>query len=193
ACNALVADGCVEPVDCGAVCAMVPESAHAFVAYCVERRDGCQLPEECDAVLEDDPDAECQDACDSMLFFDCIDAPQHSDCRSLCGSVDEDTRDTFTACAGDGICSDASCYEVLGGEAEGGGDGGSLQALCEAGCDDMMFWECIDAAAHASCRSHCAEADDSSMDTFLGCLGIDPMVGGIGTCEDSACYDVFVG
>lgn len=203
ACQDYLADGCMEPVDCSAACAALPADERSFLVYCESRRSGCELPSECAGELEPDPTAECRAACDSLQFFDCIDAEQHASCRSLCASVDEDARATFTACADDGICSDAACYDVLAdggdGEGEGGGvgEGGSigpeLQELCAGGCDDMVFWDCIDATQHAECRSQCGAAEDPRIETFIGCLGIDPTFGNPGTCDDAGCYEAFLG
>lgn len=120
ACNDFVDAGCLESIDCAAVCSVLSTDERNFVVYCEARRMGCNLPEECEGAFEDDnnngdPSVACQEGCDSMHFFDCLTAEQHADCRSLCTTVDADTRDTFAACAESGICSDSSCYDVMAG------------------------------------------------------------------------------
>lgn len=140
ACAEYVAAGCFPDVDCASACASLTELEQAFVGYCVDRRMGCELPEECADALPGgdegsiseeegtpeggeitgagevggpDPVVECQDACDTMEFFDCIDAAQHADCRELCTTASTDAIATFTACASG--CQDDSCYQVLAG------------------------------------------------------------------------------
>jgi hypothetical protein len=47
ACAEFVGAGCVPPVDCAGFCSSLSEFEQTFVGYCVDRRDGCELPEEC--------------------------------------------------------------------------------------------------------------------------------------------------
>jgi hypothetical protein len=58
----------------------------------------------------------CQTACDSLQFFDCLDATEQSACRALCSSAAAAKRDTFTSCA-NGAGSDCTngqdCYSVF--------------------------------------------------------------------------------
>jgi len=42
--------------------------------------------------------AQCQQACDSAQFFDCLDADQHASCRALCSSTTAARAETFGAC-----------------------------------------------------------------------------------------------
>lgn len=131
ACGEFIAAGCVSPVDCAGLCGTLSAFEQSFVVYCVERRDGCTLPEECAEALPDggggvegeggggggggggvaEPVETCQSACDDMEFFACIDAIQHADCRALCTTAPAADIDTFVACAIG--CSDDACYQVF--------------------------------------------------------------------------------
>jgi hypothetical protein len=58
----------------------------------------------------------CQSACDSLKFFDCLDAAEQSACRSLCSTAAAAKRDTFTSCANaaGSDCTDGQdCYSVF--------------------------------------------------------------------------------
>jgi hypothetical protein len=131
ACGEFIAAGCVPPVDCAGFCGTLTELEQSFVVYCVERRDGCTLPEECADALGgegggvseeggvseggggSDPIEQCQGACDDMQFFDCIDETQHAACRTLCTTASTEDIDTFVSCAIG--CSDDACYQVFAG------------------------------------------------------------------------------
>ena len=58
----------------------------------------------------------CQSACDSLNFFSCLSATEHSACRALCASSTTAKRDTFRSCA-DGSGSDCAkgqaCYATF--------------------------------------------------------------------------------
>jgi hypothetical protein len=128
ACGEFIAAGCVPPVDCAGLCGTLSAFEQSFVVYCVERRDGCTLPEECAEALPEvdggvevegggggeggtDPIEQCQGACDDMEFFSCIDEAQHADCRALCTTAPAADIDTFVACASG--CTDDACYQVF--------------------------------------------------------------------------------
>lgn len=134
ACNEYVAAGCVPPVDCAGFCSSLSGFEQEFVGYCVDRRDGCTLPAECEDALEggeggvseeggvgegvgevggDDPIMACQGACDDMQFFDCIDEAQHASCRELCTTAATDDIDTFVSCSFG--CQDDACWTVFEG------------------------------------------------------------------------------
>src|SRR5262249_5444804 len=55
----------------------------------------------------------CQQACDSLNFFACLDAATHQECRDLCTTAAANKRDAFTSCA-NGAGSDCTrgtdCY-----------------------------------------------------------------------------------
>lgn len=191
ACQDYVDAGCIPPLDCAGLCASLSPSDQGYAVYCVEHRDGCNLPPECGDGLpgESDPAAECQDACDSLQFFDCIDAQTHAACRDLCSSADASDRDTFVGCVAAGACDDGACYDVFAGggdgEVTGVGEvgGGGDVTLCQSTCDQMEFFECIDASQHSMCRDVCTTASADSIDTFWACAG---------GCEDDACYVEFL-
>lgn len=193
ACQEYVGAGCIEGVDCAAFCASLSPSDQGYAVYCVDHRNGCALPPECEEGLpgEADPTAQCQDACDSLQFFDCIDAQTHADCRTLCTSAATDDQETFISCVAGGVCQDGACYDVFaggggetgvtggGGEVGGGGD----VELCQSTCDQMEFFDCIDASQHSMCREVCTTATAESIDTFWSCAG---------GCEDDSCYVEFL-
>jgi hypothetical protein len=132
ACSEFIAAGCFGAVDCAAVCSSLSELEQGFVVYCVDRRMGCNLPDECADALPGegggqsettgggggggtgpDPIEQCQSTCDDMKFFGCIDETQHADCRDLCTTASMDSIDTFVACAFG--CQDDACYQVFAG------------------------------------------------------------------------------
>ena len=61
----------------------------------------------------------CQSACDSLHFFDCLDAAETATCRDLCASAPGSRRNTFYMC-GEGSASDCprarDCYDVFVGD-----------------------------------------------------------------------------
>lgn len=132
-----------------------------------------------------------------MVFWDCIDAAEHADCRDLCTTVEASVRDTFAACAANDACDDDACYAQMrggssgegeGGEGEGGEGGGDAVPVCQATCDDINFFECIGAAEHAECRAECTTAWLTDIEDFVACWngpGLD--------CEGVDCWDYFRG
>lgn len=186
ACEAFVASGCELPIDCAAGCAALDPQERIGAVYCLSQRDGCELPEECAAYGDsgpdpDDPVAECEAGCDDLAFFDCIQASDQASCRDLCGTVDEDTRDDFTACvSAAGVCEDDSCYVLISGE------GASADvAGCQDACDELQFFDCIDAATQSVCRDKCTESSADAVEDFKACadLSCDPTC--IGTFLES--------
>jgi hypothetical protein len=182
ACEAYVASGCELPIDCDTGCAALDPAERIGALYCLSQREGCELPEECAAYgggSGADPVAECKGACDDLAFFECIQASDQANCRDLCGTVEEDTRDDFTACvAAAGICEDDSCYELLSGE------GASADvAGCQRACDDLQFFDCIDAATQSICRDKCTESSADAVEAFKACADL--------TC-DPTCIGTFL-
>ena len=61
----------------------------------------------------------CQSACDSVHFFNCLDAAETATCRDLCASAPKSKRNTFYMC-GEGSASDCprarDCYDVFVGD-----------------------------------------------------------------------------
>lgn len=175
-CQAFVADGCV-PGASGAECAQVCAEEPALANYCLGGRTGCDLPAGCN-VQPPTPAEECMEGCQTLGFFNCITATDASDCVTLCGSSDAATVDRFSACAASGLCEDDSCYRILntsGGSADVAG--------CRSACDQMGFFDCLDAATLSECRNHCADASADAVNNFKACA--------MGTCDDDSCWTVF--
>ncbi len=61
----------------------------------------------------------CQSACDSVHFFNCLDAAETANCRDLCASAPKSKRNSFYMC-GEGAGSDCpnarDCYAVFVGD-----------------------------------------------------------------------------
>ena len=81
-----------------------------------------------------------------------------------------------------------------GGDGDGGADGGAgngdppSQAdidACQGACDDLLFFDCLDADTHAQCYAICAERTPTDIDLFTACTtNTLPECGG--------CYDNLV-
>lgn len=128
ACNGFIADGCAPPADCAGLCATLSALEQSFVTYCLDRSEGCVLPEECSDLFDvgdasggdasgggevggGGTDEGCLGACDQMLFFDCIDPVQHATCRDTCEIASDESIGTFIGCAP--TCSDDACLTVF--------------------------------------------------------------------------------
>jgi hypothetical protein len=140
ACVFFIADGCAPPIDCAVECALLSELEQSFVTYCLDRRDGCSLPEECTDLFGGEVGGEsdggevgggevgggevgggevggsgsveaCLDACDEMLFFACIEPAQQAICRDTCETASEQSIGTFLGCAP--TCDDDACLTVF--------------------------------------------------------------------------------
>lgn len=190
ACQDYVASGCEAPIDCESGCAALGPEERVGVVYCLGNRDGCELPDECTGYEGGggdggdggdggpDPVAECEAGCDDLAFFQCIQASDQANCRDLCETVDDDTREDFTACVSAGICDDDSCYVLLSGESASGDVAG-----CQEACDREQFFGCIDAATQSVCRDKCEVAEADAIEAFKGCAGP--------SC-DPTCIDTFL-
>lgn len=169
ACQAMAADMCI-PQDCSPLCT---DSEVAFaVVYCNSVRDGCDFPAECTGEMS--PEDACLAGCDQLAFFDCIDAGDQTACRTACGTADDTARENFSACANNGICDGGECLDNLGLSA------GADVSGCQDACDNLEFFDCIDAAGLSNCRTVCETATPSSVETFKSCAE--------GLCEDDSCY-----
>jgi hypothetical protein len=132
------------------------------------------LPAECEMQTQVDPAADCKEACDSLSFFSCINGQDQAACRSSCSTVDEETRDSFTACASAGVCESDECYRLLDPSGSADVEG------CRRACNDMSLFDCITAAELTDCRNICAGAAPEVIETFKACA--------MGICEDASCY-----
>lgn len=177
-CSSFITEGCVPGTTDPGVCPEVCAESGALVAYCLTDRTGCTLTDECSAqVGPPDPAEECRDACQQLGVFSCITAADVSTCSTACGTASESAIASFTACASAGICTDDTCFRGL----TGGGASADVPG-CRMACDQLAFFDCIDAATQSECRSVCAEASAEAVDTFKACT--------MGICDDGSCYDV---
>lgn len=60
-----------------------------------------------DASVPDMTVAQCQNACDTASFFDCLSASEHTTCRDHCASASASVRQNFTSCS-DNAASDCN-------------------------------------------------------------------------------------
>lgn len=173
ACQAMAAEMCI-PGDCSPLCAESEDFRFAAV-YCNSVRQGCDFPEECTGEMS--PEDACLAGCDNLAFFDCIESSDQTACRQACATADDSTRENFAACT-QGICEDGSCLDTLNLSASADVGG------CQSACDDLSFFDCIDAGTLSACRSTCETATPESVETFKSCT--------MGICEDDACYTQLV-
>lgn len=104
-----------EAISCNQRCtdsATTDETRTLFVD-CVDGASICDAS--CYKALDPDfePGADvagCQDACDRMNFFDCIDSTTLSSCRQLCSSATNASVESFKSC-NQNVCEDTSCYD----------------------------------------------------------------------------------
>lgn len=180
ACDGLIADQCIPQIDCATECGQLSSDDKNFIVYCADNRNGCEFPEACQFEGEETtPQEECAAGCETMGTFDCIQATDVSECTTICQGLEDAAATSFATCVrADGICQDDSCYQQIN---EGGGS--ADVAGCKDACNDMAFFDCLDATGQSECRSACESAEKSDVDDFKACVD-----GGI--CEDSTCYDV---
>jgi len=59
---------------------------------------------------------QCQEGCNHLAFFDCVNASEHATCRSLCETVARSKRASFESCAnnsGSDCSRGHNCFDVL--------------------------------------------------------------------------------
>ena len=171
ACAAMAADMCI-PEDCSPLCAEDAEVRFAIV-YCNSVREGCEFPEECSGKTSS-ADA-CAQGCDQLQFFDCLSAGDAAACRNECAATDEATQTNFASCVQSSGTCDGDCYTIINP------DGPSADvAGCQSACDDLSFFDCVDAQGLSDCRTTCETASRESVETFKSCAEV--------ICEDDSCY-----
>ena len=116
-CDQLQLFSCISAGDlatCRNACSTADQATRDTFATCAQSDPGCT--QDCYSVLvPEGPSADvsgCQEGCDNLEFFGCLDAQGLSDCRSTCQIADRDAVETFKSCA-EGTCDDDSCYQVL--------------------------------------------------------------------------------
>jgi hypothetical protein len=122
-----------------------------------------------------DMESLCLDACDDMKFFRCVDTQTHNDCRTDCRNSSDAIQEDFVACVENGVCQDGSCYGVLNPEAN------TADVLgCQATCDRMTFFDCLDSVDHSNCRAACEIAESAAVEAFKAC--------GVSVCDGPNCF-----
>lgn len=137
-------DGPTTPITCDDVCKKVqacglldPGKYEACLSDCRRATQAdlaCVMAAACNAIMDcakppdggtDGPNPfelfeiqQCQEACDHVEFFDCIDASTHAACRAACETVPATKRNSFEACGSTGSdCSKLQdCVRVLLGD-----------------------------------------------------------------------------
>jgi len=124
--------------------------------------------------------ATCQTACAKLVSCSFIKVGDRAACEAEC---QKSAYQFQIDCVNGNTCGDIpkACGSLeSGGEGGGGGGGGGIGTgdasapdlglmQCQSSCDNLHFFECIDAAALASCRTKCTTAK-ASRDTFVACV-----------------------
>ncbi len=124
ACSDFAADGCAPGIDCSSQCGMLSDAQQQQAIACLDARDGCELPPECGSYFEVTEETtgaadsttggpggnvlQCESACDTALFNECIDALQQSMCHSVCQTASQASIEIFDTCVL--TCQDDLCY-----------------------------------------------------------------------------------
>jgi hypothetical protein len=117
----------------------------------------------------------CEDACDKLQFFDCIDAGTFSTCMSLCSSAETSKKDTFSSCvesASVDQCQAVDCYYQFDESAVPGPTPKQI-ADCKKSCADLAFFDCITGTDAAACNAACDTSTKQEIEAFLACTA-DP-------------------
>ncbi len=112
----------------------------------------------------------CTQACDKLASCSVIKVGDKAACEAQC------TKSAYQFqidCVNNNACGDLqkTCGGTEGSGTSSGGtsSGGTSGAeACQASCDQLHFFDCIDANALAACRTKCTTAT-STRDTFVSC------------------------
>jgi hypothetical protein len=120
----------------------------------------------------------CQGSCDSLLFFDCLNADDHANCYAVCPERTNADIDLFDACVSNTLPECSDCYDnllgapVVGGE---GDDGGSVTGTCVDACNEWIGAGCEALGEAGSCEEFCASIPETLHDFVVEC--VDARVG----------------
>lgn len=161
-CREFIAEGC-GAIDCLSACVVTgtPDAAES----CFARRDGCELTADCRADV-----ATCEAECAEMIGDGCL---PDLDCATLCA---DPAAPYFTSCASRRVGCEPPPDCASGT--------GSLVEDCQLSCEDMVFFDCIDASQNAACFTRCESASEIEIDSFIACNA--------GLCSDDSCLAVFL-
>lgn len=106
--------GAADAIKCNQACDTVDDSTRTLFADCVDGSGTCDAA--CYTALDPSgPSADvagCQDACDKLAFFDCVDGSTQSACRNLCMTASRSSAENLKSCS-EGLCEDSSCYDTF--------------------------------------------------------------------------------
>lgn len=120
----------------------------------------------------------CGTACDKLVSCSFVKGADKAACLTAC---EKDAYQYQIDCINNNAC-DKMQSACGGGGGSGGGDVSLTQ--CESSCDQLLFADCIDAAAQSACRATCGSATAAKRNTFSTCV-----VTAVGQCpKANACY-----
>jgi uncharacterized membrane protein YgcG len=124
----------------------------------------------------------CTQACDKLATCSLIRVGDKAGCEAQC---QKSAYQFQIDCVNNNVCADIqkTCGGTEGGGTSSGGtssggtsSGGTGDATaCQTECDQLHFFDCIDANAFAACRAKCTTAT-TTRDTFVSCArtsGVD--------------------
>ncbi len=121
---------------------------------------------------------ECRQACDNLLFFDCLDAPLHEACYEVCTERSPSDIDVFTACTTNTLPNCGGCYENLvdadpPSSDDGNADDGSVGAnTCEDACGSWLGAGCPAFGEFSSCAEFCDSLSPALQDAVVECVDL---------------------
>jgi hypothetical protein len=116
-------------------------------------------------------DTACNEACESLQFFSCIDAATFDDCAALCLTASDADKSAFASCVSSGgvtQCTAVDCYYTFNPDAVPGPTPQQI-ADCKMSCEDLAFFDCLTGAEAAACAAGCDEASKEVIEAFLIC------------------------
>lgn len=116
----------------------------------------------------------CQSACKKLVSCSFLKVGDELACTAEC---QKSAYQFQIDCVNGNACGEIPkvCGNLESGGGGGGGGGGDASVPdlglteCQSSCDNLHFFECIDATALASCRAKCTTAKPSR-DTFVSCV-----------------------
>jgi len=155
--------GCAESSVCDPACRTKVRpagEAPATGASATSCTKACQKLISC-SYLKVGAQAACEAECQKSAYqyqIDCVDKHACAELPKVCGNLESSSGEGGVGGGG-------------GVGADGGGGAGNAASVasCQAQCDALHFFECIDAPKLASCRTKC-ETATSTRETFSACV-----------------------
>jgi hypothetical protein len=129
-----------------------------------------------DAPPADAPAATCAQACDKLDKCGYLQDASPGECLAEC--TQQLTPDQI------GCIVSTTCNAIPNACQGDAGDAFAVMA-CQAGCDKLNFFQCIDPTMYSSCRSLCTTVPALKRDTFAGCT----QSSGADCTQGKGCYD----